>query len=226
LLKADNIERASLLNKVSLLGYNARENKDGMHVGRKIKMTEKKFNPDKAHILMSEDRKNLLQPDNLLEHLNVQKYDVIADLGAGTGFFTIPAAKRTQEKVYAVDIEPKMLGLLKENANKENIENIHYVESDLDQIKLADKSVNKVIISHVMHEVPSVDRTINEIKRILQQEGQMLVVEWEAIETESGPPHHIRIPSTEMKDILEKAGFDAEIIPIKQANYAVKAVLN
>src|SRR5699024_2057760 len=134
-----------------------------MHVGRKIKMTEKKFNTDKAHIMMSEDRKNLLQPDNLLEHLNVQKYDVIADLGAGTGFFTIPAAKRTQEKVYAVDIEPKMLGLLKENANKENIENIHYVESDLDQIKLADKSVINVIIFHMISEVSSISQALNTI---------------------------------------------------------------
>jgi len=196
-----------------------------INVGRKIEMIEKKFNPDKAHILMSEDRKNMLQRDKLLKHLNVQTDDVIADLGAGTGFFTIPVAKYTKETVYAVDIEPKMLELLKENANTEQIENIHYVESDLDQIKLNDKSVNKVIISHVMHEVPSMERTINEIKRILQQEGQMLLVEWEAVETESGPPLHIRIPSAEMADILEKAGFNAEIIPLKPANYAVKAVL-
>src|SRR5699024_5856201 len=133
-----------------------------INVGRKIEMIEKKFNPDKAHILMSEDRKNMLQRDKLLKHLNVQTDDVIADLGAGTGFFTIPVAKYTKETVYAVDIEPKMLELLKENANTEQIENIHYVESDLDQIKLNDKSVNKVIISHVMHEVPSMERTINE----------------------------------------------------------------
>jgi len=188
-------------------------------------MTEKRFNPEKAHILMSEDRKNMLQRDKLMEELNIGADDIVADLGAGTGFFTIPAAKRTNKKVYALDIEPKMLDLLKENAEAEGLENIVYVESDLDEIKLADQSVNKVVISHVMHEVPSIEQTLNEIKRILQAHGQVFVVEWEAIETESGPPLHIRIPSSEMVNKLETAGFHTELIPIQSANYAVKAIL-
>lgn len=126
--------------------------------------------------------------------------------------------------VYAVDIEPKMLGMLKENADQEQLENIQYVESDLDKIQLADDSVNKVMISLVLHEVPNIDQTLDEIKRISKPGGQMLLIEWEAVQTESGPPLHHRISSKEMAVALDKNGFDAEVIPFNPY-YAVKAAV-
>ncbi|WP_156288874.1 class I SAM-dependent methyltransferase [Oceanobacillus salinisoli] len=189
-------------------------------------MTDKRFNPEKARVLMSEDRKKLLPPDEIIKHLNVTQDDTIADLGAGNGYFTIPLARRTKKTVYAVDIEPKMLEMLRENAREELFENLFYVESDLDHIQLDDNSVNKVMIAFVIHEVPNIDKTLSEIKRILKSGGQMLLIEWEAIQTESGPPVHHRIPSEEMSRILKENGFDAKIIPLNQANYAIKAIPN
>ncbi|WP_286171038.1 class I SAM-dependent methyltransferase [Lentibacillus populi] len=186
-------------------------------------MTDKRFNPEKAHSLMRTERKKLLPPNEIMEYLGVNSGDTVADLGAGNGYFTIPIAKNA-EKVYAVDIEPKMLEMLKENAGEEQLDNIQYVESDLDHIKLDDESVNKVIVAFVMHEVPNVDRTLAEINRILKPEGQMLLLDWEAIETESGPPLHHRISSNEMINILERNGFDTEVVPLNPANYAVRAI--
>ncbi|MFZ3579786.1 class I SAM-dependent methyltransferase [Virgibacillus sp. DJP39] len=63
-------------------------------------------------------RKDLLPPDKVLEHLNLNFNDTVADLGAGNGYFTIPIAKSTRDLVYAVDIEPKMLEMLKVNAGE------------------------------------------------------------------------------------------------------------
>ncbi|WP_188455330.1 class I SAM-dependent methyltransferase [Virgibacillus oceani] len=185
-------------------------------------MTDKRFNPEKAQSLMRAERKKALPPDEITEHLNLQSGDTVADLGAGNGYFTIPIAKKA-EKVYAVDIEPKMLEMLRENAGEENLDNIHYMESDLNHIKLEDESVNKIIIAFVMHEVPDVDRTLSEIKRILKPGGQLLLLDWEAIETESGPPLDHRISSTEANRILERYSFDTESIPLNPANYAVRA---
>ncbi|MFS0753051.1 hypothetical protein [Oceanobacillus sp. 1P07AA] len=53
-------------------------------------LTGKKFNLDKAHKLVSEERKALLPPDKIIEYLEVEANDVVADLGAGNGYFTIP----------------------------------------------------------------------------------------------------------------------------------------
>ncbi|WP_246206783.1 class I SAM-dependent methyltransferase [Virgibacillus ihumii] len=57
--------------------------------------------------------------------------------------------------------------MLKENAVEEQLENIHYVESNLDHIRLDDNSLSKVMISFIMHEVPDIEQTLDEIKRIL-----------------------------------------------------------
>lgn len=186
-------------------------------------MTDKRFNPEKANVLMNADRKELLPPDKIIGHLNIKSNDTIADLGAGNGYFAIPMAKNA-ERVYAVDIEPKMLNMLKENAEQEQLRNIRYVESDLDQIQLDDNLVNSVMISLVLHEVPNIDKTLSEIKRILKPDGQMLVIEWEAIQTESGPPLHHRISSNEMVTILKRNGFDVEVSPLSPY-YAVKATV-
>ncbi len=76
-------------------------------------MTDKRFNPDRAHVLASSDRKKRLPPEEVIDHLDIRSSDIIADLGAGTGFFTIPIAKQAQ-RIQAVDIEPRMLEMLKQ----------------------------------------------------------------------------------------------------------------
>src|SRR5690625_1163587 len=132
--------------------------------------------------------------------------------------------KSTKQLVYAVDIESKMLEMLKENAEQKQLENMQYVESDLDRIQLDDDSVNKVMISLVLHEVPKLDKTLSEIKRILKPGGNILIIEWEAVQTEAGPPLHHRIASEEMVNVLEKNGFDAEVIPLNPYD-AIKAAV-
>ncbi|WP_299095373.1 class I SAM-dependent methyltransferase [uncultured Metabacillus sp.] len=89
-------------------------------------MAGHRFKPDKADKLLDPKRRELVSPEQVVKELKVKKENIIADLGAGNGFFTIPLAKATEQEVYAVDIEEKMLNLLRENANSEKIGNIQY----------------------------------------------------------------------------------------------------
>jgi len=187
-------------------------------------LTDKRFHPKNADKLISEERKDTLQPEKMIEYLNVNPDDTVADLGAGPGLFTIPLAKLTEREVYAVDIEPEMLERLNQNAKKENIENITSVVSDLENIQLADASVTRILNSFVIHEVESIDRTIEEIKRILKPGGLLLLMDWEAVETESGPPLKIRIPSEKMESILKEHGFETSLFYPGAEHYAIKAV--
>lgn len=72
-------------------------------------MHERRFNPENMSRLDNPERRKKFPPEKLLELLQIDKKDNILDLGAGIGYFTIPAAQMTDGSVFALDIEPKML---------------------------------------------------------------------------------------------------------------------
>ncbi|SFP91165.1 class I SAM-dependent methyltransferase [Salibacterium halotolerans] len=186
-------------------------------------MQEKKFDPEKAEKLLAEERIDVVKPENILDQLDILPGDDVADLGSGNGLFTLSIAKRTAGAVYAVDLEPKMLAMLKERAEQEKFR-LHYVESDLEQVEMKDDSVDKVLAAFVIHEVESVSGTLNEIKRLLKPGGQLMIVEWEAVETESGPPLSHRLPSDHLLQIIRDNGFEAECSAWNDEHYVIKAV--
>ncbi len=184
----------------------------------------KRFDPKNKDKLMGTERREKLQPEKLLEYLEIHEEDSVADLGAGPGFFTIPLAKLTSKSVFAVDIEPEMLAQLRENAEKERLTNIKLLESDMERINLPDESVTRVLNTFVIHEVNDINKTIDEMKRILTHGGILLLVDWEAVETNDGPPLEIRISSEEIVHVLQENGFEAELVNSGPENYIVKAV--
>lgn len=186
-------------------------------------MHEHRFTPDKAAHLISDDRKQQLPADKIMDMMELKKGNIVADLGAGNGFFTIPMAQRTREAVYAVDVEPQMLEKLKERGAAAEVDNIRYVQNELENIPIDDHSVDKVLISFVLHEVPDMVKTLDEIKRILKPSGTVLFLEWEAVETEDGPPFHIRIPSSKLEEALQNRGFETTTWTLNEGNYAVRA---
>lgn len=186
-------------------------------------MAGHRFNPDKADKLLSDERKKQLPADRVLKKMDLHPQDVAADLGAGNGYFTIPIAQFTKNTVYAVDIEPKMIELLKNRAAAEQIDNIREVTSGLEEIPIGDHTVDKVLISFVLHEVPSIENTLDEIKRILKPDGMLFLIEWEPVEMEDGPPLHERIQAKSLGEMLQNHGFSATILELNPVHYAIKA---
>lgn len=144
----------------------------------------------------------------------------MADLGAGNGYLTLPIAEQTNDTVYAVDVEPKMLELLKERASQAKLHNIQYIQSDLEEIKLDDQSVNKAIMAFVLHEIPNKKKAVDECRRIIKRQGRLVLLEWEAVESDQGPPLHHRISSSTLKKFISERGLDAKIIPLNREVYA------
>lgn len=184
-----------------------------------------RFNPDKAANLLSDERKQRLPYGEIMEKLGIDPEDVIADLGAGNGFFAIPMARYLNNTVYAVDVEPRMMEALKERAEAERITNICYLQSDLASTAIDDHSVDKVLAAFVMHEMPSIEDTLDEIKRIVKPGGAMLFLEWALVETEKGPPLNERISSEDLAAIFEKKGLAVTTLSLNPANYAIYATI-
>lgn len=181
-----------------------------------------RFKPENVQKLHDPKREKLLPAAEIIRNFGIDRGDRVADLGAGSGYFTIPIAKVTGLDVYAVDIEPKMLDVLKQRAMTANVHNIRYIVSDLENIPLENDAVDKLIAAFVLHEVGNLSNALHEIKRILKPGGKCLVLEWEAVETEMGPPLSERIPSAKLAATLRRHGFDTELYHPHEAYYSAE----
>lgn len=100
----------------------------------------------------------------------------VADLGAGEGLVSQLLARRA-EKVWCIDNSPKMVEVGTELAKKNGLANLAYKLGDIEQVPLADKSVDLAILSQALHHASHPQTAVNEAFRILKPGGQLLVLD-------------------------------------------------
>lgn len=170
-----------------------------------------RFNPEKAHKLDNPERRKLMPPERILQEFQIHPSDVVLDLGAGTGYFTLPASRMTEKEVYALDLEPRMLALLQEKVRQtEAAANVHVLQGAIENIPLESQSVDKIIASLVLHESDDLKKTLREMQRVLRPGGRILIIEWEKQQTEEGPPLSERIAVEEMEETIRNVGMEIE----------------
>lgn len=136
----------------------------------------------------------------------------VADLGAGSGFYTLPAAKAVGSigKVYAIEVQKELLEKLKNQADQLRVHNIEIVWGDIETIggtKLRDECVDRVIVSNVLFQVEHKDNFCLEVKRILKKGGKVLVVDWNEI-SPLGPKQ--LVSEVIVTSLFEKVGLQRE----------------
>lgn len=100
----------------------------------------------------------------------------VADLGAGEGLVSQLLAHRA-ERVWCIDSSPKMVEVGTELAKKNGLANLSYKLGDIEQVPLADKSVDLAILSQALHHAAHPQRAVDEAFRILKPGGQLLVLD-------------------------------------------------
>lgn len=125
------------------------------------------------------ERRAELPPEKLLSFIPIKADAAILDFGAGTGYFTIPAAKMVDGPVYALDLDESMLKMIRSKAELENISNIMPVQGEIDGIPLPDASIDVVIASLVLHEIQPLAPTLKQLKNVLKKDGYLVCVELE-----------------------------------------------
>lgn len=172
------------------------------------KMTHK-FDAKNKHKLDNEQRKELLPPEQTLISLGLEEGAIVADIGCGIGYFTIPASKIVGEsgKILAMDILPEMLSDVEVKINEDNISNIELVLTEENDLKVEDNKVTFAFISLVLHEANEKEKFISEIKRIISPEGKIAIVEWEKVSSEFGPPIDHRLDRIYLTKMLDSLGF-------------------
>ena len=118
--------------------------------------------------------------EKLVEQLKVNPGEVIADIGAGTGYFTRRLAKKTgpRGEVLAVDIQPEMLDLLTNQMAAAGIKNVRPVLGTITDPKLPADSVDLALMVDVYHEFDHPWEMMLAITRALKPGGRVVFVEF------------------------------------------------
>ena len=115
----------------------------------------------------------------LMQSLPVKTGEIIADIGAGTGYFTRQLAKKVgpKGKVFAVDIQPEMIALLRSNMASLQISNVQPVLGTISDPKLPSQSVDWVLMVDVYHEFSHPYEMMQPICKSLKPSGKVIFVE-------------------------------------------------
>lgn len=102
------------------------------------------------------------------------KDKIVADLGCGTGFVSLALANEASI-VFSVDNSINMLKELKTTAIKRDYKNIYPIKSSLDNLALFDESLNAVFINMALHHIKDAKKAIDEMHRVLKQDGVVII---------------------------------------------------
>lgn len=180
----------------------------------------------KIDFLDSRQRERLIPPETLISQMPIEKSHTLLDIGAGTGFFTIPMAENTSNKVYAMDPDRRMLSIIEDKAKEKGLTNIELIQDFIENLSIEDDSIDFVMASLILHEVSSLTKALSNIFNVLKSGGHLLCLEYEKDDMiVEGPPMSIRIGSMELEKVLSSIGFEIEKkTKINDAIYTVLAV--
>src|SRR5262245_39438876 len=150
------------------------------------------------------------KPDEIIRTMGLRNGDVVADLGAGTGYFTRRLAKAVAPsgRVYAVDIQPEMLELLEKNAAKAGLTNVTAVLGTEDDPKLPEGALDWILLVDVYHEFQQPAPMLRKMRSALKSTGRVALVEYRLDGTTAAHirPEHRMTPEQVLAE-WEPAGF-------------------
>jgi len=159
--------------------------------------------------LENPERDEWQQPARVVESLHLQPGQAIADIGAGSGYFSVRMAREVGEKgkVFAVDIDRGLIDHLANRGREEELPQLIPVPAEPDDPKLAPASVDLVFICDVIHHIENRGAYYAKLKRALKPAGRLAIVDFYKRELPVGPGIAMKIPKADLIAELDAAGF-------------------
>jgi ubiquinone/menaquinone biosynthesis C-methylase UbiE len=148
------------------------------------------------------------KPERVLRAMGVRRGQVVADVGAGPGFWTLPLARRVGPRghVFALDPEPAALEMLRRRLAKARVRNVTPVLNDDDAPLLPEAACDLVMIVNVYHHFAEPAAFLERVARCLKPGGRLVNIDWADRDTPKGPPAHRRIPPAVFLRHARRAG--------------------
>jgi arsenite methyltransferase len=165
----------------------------------------------KAYIAALDDpaRDAEQKPHEVIAALGLKEGERIADLGAGSGYFTFRFARHVGAtgRVYAVDISPEMILHLNRQIRVAGLDNVRTILSAPDDPLLPDASVDRVFICNTWHHITGHDQYLRLLAKVLRPQGQVVIVDFQKQPLPVGPPPEMKIAKEEVVREFGQAGF-------------------
>ncbi len=197
-----------LIGSVLLLALATLPAADGVHpiTGRKIAGV---CGVGGANWLERPERVEEENPDLAIQSLGLKPGMQVADVGAGTGYMSIKMARKVAPggTVYANDLQPEMLALLKKNAAAAKVTNIETVQGTAEGTNLPRGKMDLVLLVDVYHEFSEPQKMLRDLRGALKADGRLVLVEYRG-EDPAVPirPEH-KMTVAQVKAELEPEGF-------------------
>ncbi len=159
-----------------------------------------------AKVFDDPERDAWQKPHEVIRALALKPDAVVADIGSGTGYFSMRFAHMVPKgRVYGVDTEPDMVKYLAERAKREGLGNITAVKATPGDPRLPEK-VDLVILVDVYHHVENREGYFSKLRDSLKPGGRVAVIDFR-MESPEGPPKAARITPAQVKSELKQAGY-------------------
>jgi len=159
-----------------------------------------------SHVFDDPERDAWQKPHQVIHALALKPDARVADLGAGTGYFSARLASMLpQGRVYAVDIEPDMVRYLEARAKRENLRNLVAVAGAPGDPRLPEK-VDLILLVDVYHHIEDRARYFSKLRAALRPGGRIAIVDFR-LDSPQGPPPSSRMAPETVKAEMRAAGY-------------------
>ena len=146
------------------------------------------------------------KPHEVIQALALRPDARVADIGAGTGYFSVRIAHMTpQGRVYAVDVEPDMVKYVSERAVREKLGNVLAVLGSASDPKLPEK-VDRILVVDTYHHIAEREAYFRDLRRYLRPGGEVAIIDFTR-NSPTGPPVDQRLPPESVAAEMERAGY-------------------
>jgi SAM-dependent methyltransferase len=147
------------------------------------------------------------RPSKAIDALKFKSTDIVADIGAGTGYFSLKISPKVA-KVYSVDLQPEFLDILRSHQAEQQITNIDIIQGQLDRVDLPESSLDYAVMVDAYHEFSQPREMMQSIFAALKPGGKAVLIEYKG-ESASIPikPLH-KMTQTQARGELAAIGFD------------------
>jgi ubiquinone/menaquinone biosynthesis C-methylase UbiE len=147
------------------------------------------------------------KPHEVIQALALKPDAIVADIGAGTGYFAVRLAHMVPDgRVYAVDTEPDMVKHLAERAKANGVNNLTAVAGKADDARLPEKA-DVLLLVDVYHHIDKREAYFRKLGDALKPAGRVAIIDFTP-EAAMGPPKAARVAAARVKAELKAAGYD------------------
>ncbi len=158
---------------------------------------------------------DLVDPEKVLAELRLQQASILADLACGAGSYALAAAELVGPAgaIHAFDLWEEGIANLRQQARERGLNQIRAEVADVSgRLPLPDAGIEVALLATVLHDLVAdgvAEGALREAARIIRPGGRLVVVEFEKVESDPGPPATIRLSPAELEVLVTPYGFRA-----------------